>query len=685
MRTHVTIAILFGLAALGSACGETQPASELPTVAPSPTATPAALPTPSPIPTPSPTPTTSPTPSSTAIPMTAMEILKSSRDRIGTVTTVKAEIGVIFKDSASGLSVPLRVEVDVDSWERAHGVLRFLGEEIEFLPLGGEEEYVVEPGHAEFERVSYGESPGSVFVGLLQLFHSPDGEELFSEIVRVEDQELPEGLLYAIEFQLPMNEIVEDLFDENFPGVKMVGEGRVLVHSATLLPHALEVDCAGCGTIFADNADLVIEIALSGFDEHIQIPGPDDRPSLLVEDDHGDLSGDSTAVTLEEITDGSIGLYDDVDFFSFEAEAGQAYVVHVYLRDLFGSTATLYDTDGVSEIAISEDDDDYYGSRIVWEALSAGTYYVAVEGDFEVGGYRVEMSRWTGPVPPVPSPSSGRARAERANLQTAMDTLMAEAAITTIDPIDTTVNDWTGLPTRGGEPITVSGSAVDIADYMRPTADDQTVFYYCWQEDGLVHSQFGSEQSCDDAAVEAPRAVPSSGAASAEKTNIQTAIGTLMAEAAVTRVDPNETAVNDWTGLPTRGGKPITVGGSAVDLADYIRLTANDQSKYYYCWSEDGLVRSQFTSEQSCGPADTPPSSTENPEPPATPSTSELKQYSAPPPITIDPGKEYTATFQMAKGGSFVVELFAKEALKTVNNFVFLAPEGFYDGVTFQG
>ena len=60
------------------------------------------------------------------------------------------------------------------------------------------------------------------------------------------------------------------------------------------------------------------------------------------------------------------------------------------------------------------------------------------------------------------------------------------------------------------------------------------------------------------------------------------------------------------------------------------------------------------------------------------------KSYSAPPPMTIDPDKSYTATVQLEKGGEFVVELFAKEAPKTVNNFVFLSREGYYDGVTFH-
>jgi cyclophilin family peptidyl-prolyl cis-trans isomerase len=59
------------------------------------------------------------------------------------------------------------------------------------------------------------------------------------------------------------------------------------------------------------------------------------------------------------------------------------------------------------------------------------------------------------------------------------------------------------------------------------------------------------------------------------------------------------------------------------------------------------------------------------------------KQYASAPPMTIDPAKQYEATFHTEKG-DIVAELFAKEAPVTVNNFVFLAREGFYDGVTFH-
>jgi cyclophilin family peptidyl-prolyl cis-trans isomerase len=60
------------------------------------------------------------------------------------------------------------------------------------------------------------------------------------------------------------------------------------------------------------------------------------------------------------------------------------------------------------------------------------------------------------------------------------------------------------------------------------------------------------------------------------------------------------------------------------------------------------------------------------------------KQYDAYPPMTIDQGKQYFATFMMAKGGEFKVQLFPDKAPKTVNSFVFLAKDKFYDGTTFH-
>jgi len=60
-----------------------------------------------------------------------------------------------------------------------------------------------------------------------------------------------------------------------------------------------------------------------------------------------------------------------------------------------------------------------------------------------------------------------------------------------------------------------------------------------------------------------------------------------------------------------------------------------------------------------------------------------VKSYPAPPQMAIDPAHSYTATIDTS-AGTMTAELFASEAPKTVNNFVFLARDGFYDGVIFH-
>ena len=59
------------------------------------------------------------------------------------------------------------------------------------------------------------------------------------------------------------------------------------------------------------------------------------------------------------------------------------------------------------------------------------------------------------------------------------------------------------------------------------------------------------------------------------------------------------------------------------------------------------------------------------------------KRYASYPAMVIDPAKTYAATVKTNRG-DIEMDLFAAEAPKTVNNFVFLARDGFYDGLTFH-
>ena len=60
------------------------------------------------------------------------------------------------------------------------------------------------------------------------------------------------------------------------------------------------------------------------------------------------------------------------------------------------------------------------------------------------------------------------------------------------------------------------------------------------------------------------------------------------------------------------------------------------------------------------------------------------KQYAAAPEMTIDVSKQYFANVKMANGGEFVIQLYPDKAPITVNSFVFLARDGYFNGVTFH-
>ncbi|MBI2767162.1 MAG: peptidylprolyl isomerase [Chloroflexi bacterium] len=60
-----------------------------------------------------------------------------------------------------------------------------------------------------------------------------------------------------------------------------------------------------------------------------------------------------------------------------------------------------------------------------------------------------------------------------------------------------------------------------------------------------------------------------------------------------------------------------------------------------------------------------------------------MKKYAAPPALVIDPKKSYTATIDTS-AGAMTAELFPGDAPNTVNNFVFLARDGYYEDVIFH-
>ena len=101
----------------------------------------------------------------------------------------------------------------------------------------------------------------------------------------------------------------------------------------------------------------------------------------------------------------------------------------------------------------------------------------------------------------------------------------------------------------------------------------------------------------------------------------------------------------------------------------------------------------QTPEPEATAPADTPVPPTAAPtisSPTATtaaavasPSGSVTRRYSSPPAMALDPNSDYVADFRTNQG-NFRVRLFAGQTPVTVNNFVFLAQNDFYDGLIFH-
>jgi cyclophilin family peptidyl-prolyl cis-trans isomerase len=70
-------------------------------------------------------------------------------------------------------------------------------------------------------------------------------------------------------------------------------------------------------------------------------------------------------------------------------------------------------------------------------------------------------------------------------------------------------------------------------------------------------------------------------------------------------------------------------------------------------------------------------------QPEASSSAVNKKQYTVTPKMEINQSKKYTAQVTTSKG-TFSIELFSGETPQTVNNFIFLARSGFYDGIVFH-
>ena len=479
------------------------------------------------------------------MPLTATEVLALGLEQMERTETLRVELN--GKLQAGDVSVPFRLVSQMDLPDRAHGTYESQGEQLAFLRLG-DEDYIAYPDYG-FEEDYYNEG-GAVFLDLLKpLLKQRVADEQLTELERQPDETIDGREFYHITFHMDMREFVETLAEEKLRGIEINGRGELFIDQETLQPHRFTVECESCFLTLGSDLDLLANFTLTEFNQPVSIPGPDDEPVLLitpVPDEHGDDASSATALILDQEVDGIIDPRSDVDFFSFEARASDAFAITVALETLFDSELFLYDTDGRSELAYSDDYDVGYASQIVWAAPDTGTYYVAVQGfgHDERGSYSITLTTWTGPVPtpersddPTPTPVPPRAAdsTEYQNIITAVQSMMVDNNLSVIPnpvtantaPCITGTQDMTAFPdattlpatkqtylagTAGaadlpgfilfGHDITMDNAAIGLVNY---TSSSTATYCYTVTADGRV-TQYGSDgRQLNPTAVSTPQ------------------------------------------------------------------------------------------------------------------------------------------------------------------------------------
>lgn len=132
--------------------------------------------------------------------------------------------------------------------------------------------------------------------------------------------------------------------------------------------------------------------------------------------------------------------------------------------------------------------------------------------------------------------------------------------------------------------------------------------------------------------------------------------------------------------VPALAAMVVTAACGGAAPSGSAPKTANEQAA---AKPGDQKPTDQKPSEQK--PANQPASGAASPSPAAKEGAKPVanQQWQSPPAMQIDPNKSYTATIKTSLG-DMTAELFAKDAPNTVNNFVFLARQDFYDGVIFH-
>ncbi len=137
-----------------------------------------------------------------------------------------------------------------------------------------------------------------------------------------------------------------------------------------------------------------------------------------------------------------------------------------------------------------------------------------------------------------------------------------------------------------------------------------------------------------------------------------------------------------------RNGKTKSSGGlNSIQWAGILVIVVIIAAAIWYFVSQQSALTQTANATQAPNATQIPnvaqTSSTQAPAAVAVPTVKSL-QWASAPAMSIDTTKQYFANVTMAKGGQFVIQLYADKAPITVNSFVFLANQGFYNGTTFH-
>ncbi len=120
---------------------------------------------------------------------------------------------------------------------------------------------------------------------------------------------------------------------------------------------------------------------------------PLELPDPQAPDDHGDGPESATGLTVGQAVAGQLEHGVDLDYFRFEAMAGQKYQVGLSIAELNPGKVSIFGPDGLTELVVKSRTPTSSGAQILWSATTSGDHYVALEAALnQTGPYSLSIT-----------------------------------------------------------------------------------------------------------------------------------------------------------------------------------------------------------------------------------------------------------------------------------------------------